>query len=456
MDTFRLNIHQKKQTFLKRQAGLLSGEERKSFVFTFVIEFAILIGGLFTLRLTAYLLGTAGFGEYAVARRAINILTFPLLFGLGISLPRYIALSGAGNVETTRHRSYFFAGLAIAAPIILVFGALMLSFPSFFAQLFFGSSTFSYLTLPILLTTIGLYLHTLLYAYFRGHMRMWRANLLQLSNAGVIPPVAVLLSGRKASNSLTLTGLGWIVISVVVFGLIFFHIGIKGLTITILRRSIRDLVAYGLPRVPGEFALFGLFAVPTFIIANRLGVERAGFFSFGLSLIQLISSMFAAVGILLLPYVSHLAAERRWDLIKSIVAKILGISLAITILIVVALQATLVIIISSFMGPSFMAAVGQSRLFLIAAIPYLVYVILRNPLDALAKWPYNSINLAFVLISATGLIWFEAASPPVIMLLALLLLSLLSLFSWRRSLIRARINSTSRRDFIFSEPVHGE
>ena len=45
-----------------------------------------------TLKMAGDVLGPAGFGEYAVARRVISVLTFPLLVGLGI----VFLLSNAG------------------------------------------------------------------------------------------------------------------------------------------------------------------------------------------------------------------------------------------------------------------------------------------------------------------------------------------------------------------------
>ena len=398
----------------------------------------VLLSGLLTLKLTACLLGTVGFSEYAIARRAISVLNFPLLLGLGISIPRYIALAGCSDADTIHQQAYFLGGLAVAAPVILSFCTVAVALPGPFARLFFGSQEYSYLTLPIVVATVGLYLHTLLYGYFRGHLRMWSANLLQLLNICLAPPVVVILAGWSAARSIAFTGIWWTAISLCICLWVVLRMNVKNLSGVLLRRCMHDLLSFGIPRVPGEFAYFGLFAVPIFIVAHRFGVEGAGFFSFSISLCQLVSSMFATIGILLLPYISRLSAEGDWGKIQNVVSRALRISLVLIALIVIASEAVLGFFVPWFMGQSFTAAVGQSRWLLLAAIPYVTYLVLRNPLDAITKWPYNSVNLALSFTTAVVFIYFGHLyfAPAIAMFLALLLLGFLSQFSWKKGLKR--------------------
>ena len=65
-----------------------------------------------------------------------------------------------------------------------------------------------------------------------------------------------------------------------------------------------------------------------------------------------------------------------------------------------------------------------------ASIPFVIHIILRSPIDALIKWPHNSINLTISLFLAIGLMWFNITSPAIALLFSLSLLAVLSAASW--------------------------
>lgn len=424
------------------------GRQRNTIIGTFLAEYAVLMSNLLVLRLAADSFGTVGFGEYTVARRAIGLVTFPLLCGLGISLPRFIAQAEERKAEIWQQRAYFFSGLVFGLILLTLFWIPILTIPDLISRLFYGDSAFSHLVPPIALCITGLYLHTIFYGYFRGRLQMGIANFLQVSNMGLIPLLAIGLSQYKVENALVLMGMGWLIVSAMAGAWIALRLGVWGLSFSDLLVSGRTLIVYGVPRIPGEFALFGLFAVPTFIVAWRYGVERAGFFSLGTSLIQLVSSMFTPIGILLLPYTSRLVAAHRWDAIRGLVTKVLLGTLIVAGLIIVLMQLSLPKVLFLLAGPSFSVAAGQLRWLLAGTVPYMVYITLRNPLDAIAVWPHNSINLMATLFLIAGLIGFldDRLSAEGIMALGLSLLAVFSWLSWQQSLKHAQISSMALRD----------
>jgi O-antigen/teichoic acid export membrane protein len=406
-------------------------------VMTLLTELTVLLSGMMTLKLAGSYLGTIGFGEYSIARRAMDVVTFPILLGLGISIPRYVAFCGTKS----RHSGinsliYLLAGLGISIPVNFLLGMLVLNFPARFTALFFGEASYAHLAFPIVLTCIGLYLQTLTYSYLRGLIAMRSANLFRFFTSGFIPPVALLFSEAKVSRTLIIIGSGWIAVSIVFIVWLFWVKNSQYLRLSIVFRCAFELLRYGIPRVPGELALFGLFAAPTFMISHRFGVEFAGFFSFGLSLLRLVGAMFAVIGILFLPYISRLSAEKRWDTIKRQVAKVLFGSIILSGVVVVLLQLTLKIIVPFWMGDAFIEAVRVSRWLLWAAVPYVIYIVLRNPIDAITTYPYNSVNLVFAFGFVMIAIGMGASilEPQLAMFLAMALLSVLTLISWQRSL----------------------
>jgi O-antigen/teichoic acid export membrane protein len=416
---------------------LLSGNQGRNLVLTFLTEFILLLVGFLTLQLAGRVLGSVGFGEYAVSKRAMSVIAYPLLLGLGISIPRYLALAETSESSVNdQQRAYFFAGVGLAIPIVTGFAVVVLQLPAFFAQMFFGGSEFARLVPSVVLLTIGMCLHILQYGYFRGRMQMWRANLFQFFNMGLVPPVMILLVRQDTAKILAFTGSVWIGVSTLVLIALVLKMRFWKFPVSLWQDSVHELFRYGLPRVPGEFALFGLFAIPTFLIANYQGIEVAGFFSFGVSILQMIAGLFRAVGIVLLPYVSRLTSEAQWGKVKSVVAKTLSVCLVLALAIAVLLELMVGVVVPLFMGPSFSRAIPYVSWLLLGSVPYVLYTVLRNPLDAVTEWPYNSINLIITIVVLIVLLLLRSPllSPGVAMTIALCLLGLLTLWSWRRSL----------------------
>lgn len=413
-----------------------------AYLLTLLTEIGVLLSTLLTLRLAASFYGVNGFGEYAVAKRAFSLLTFPLLVGLGISLPRYIALNATREKKYER-QAFLFSGIAISILMLGLFAVLPLFFPSQFTWLFFGDNRHWEFSLPILFTVAGLYFQTLLYGYLRGEMRMAHANLLRCLTVIFVPPVALLFSGHSASRGVLFTGFGWIGVSLIFGVFILSEIELAHLTRENVWVKIKELLSFGLPRVPGEFALFGLFSLPTLIISHQYGVEEAGYFSFGISLLQMIGALFAAVGILLLPYISNLVTSESWEKINTVVRRIYVLSLSVSTLGVILLQILLPFGVRLLMGEEFLQAVPQIRWVILGAIPYVSYVILRNPLDAIEKWPYNSLSLIITLVILLGLIMLNNVlfTPQFSIFFSLVILGLLTLYFWAK-----RINQSVKAE----------
>jgi O-antigen/teichoic acid export membrane protein len=416
---------------------LFKGKRWQTGVLTLFTELLVLLSGLLTLRLAGILLGTVGFGEYAIAKRAMSIITFPILLGLGISIPRYVAFhKGVAQSEKPNSLIYLLAGVTISAPLVALFAIIATGYPTHFTRVFFGNSSYETFAWPIVLITVGLYLQTLVYGYLRGLLAMNRANLFRLLMMGFIPPMAILFSNMDVARCLLITGWGWTILSLIFSAYLILEQDLSDINLGFLPQRMYELLRYGVPRVPGEFALFGIFAVSTFIVSHKSGIEAAGFFSFGVSLLQLIGAVFSTVGILLLPYVSRLRAEENWTAIRAHVLSFLLGSVFVSICLVVGFQLTLSLIVPLWMGESFNQAVDVSRWLLWAAIPYVFYIVLRNPIDAVATYPYNSINLTIVFIISTGLMWvfYPLVLPQIVIFLALIVLGVLTIVSWLRSI----------------------
>ena len=413
---------------------------RTSYGLTFLVEFCVLVAAILTLKLSAALLGPVGFGEYAVARRAQSILAFTLLCGLGISIPRYVAINVDAGPAPAPKGVYLAAGLSIAFPILLIFACLASMGSHTLAGILFGSPQFEPLVTPVVLVTIGTCLHAMIYGYFRGSLAMGRANILQAVNAALVMPAALLMSQHSAARALALSGVGLVLICLLYLLLLLRDDHFLNLSGAQVRHCARQLLRYGVPRLAGEFALFGLFTVPTIIVVHRSGIKAAGFFSLGLSVVQLVGSLFSGLGILLLPLVGEMVGRKQWDRVERIVAASLGLSIILAVAIAAALAVSMGLAISRFLGASFSPAVQGARVLLVGGVPFVAYLVLRNPLDAMSVWPYNSVNLSVALGLCVILLIFGGAfiSAPGSVALTFSVLGALSIFSWRSGLRRAR------------------
>jgi O-antigen/teichoic acid export membrane protein len=173
----------------------------------------------------------------------------------------------------------------------------------------------------------------------------------------------------------------------------------------------------------------GLFALPALIAVRTQGVVAAGQFSAGMSLLSLFAGVFAPVGLVILPRASAQAASGDLHGLRSIVIKVLAGGLLSAIAMVAIGEILIPPFVRWYFGEAFVPAIPVFRMCLLGAIPYVVYVLLRNILDALDVRAINSRNLVItlVLLLALCLLRSDIMSMASSLLISLTLLGILSL-----------------------------
>lgn len=402
---------------------------RAQLVWTLITELVVMVASILVLKFAAQLLGVVGFGEYTLSRRAIALLYLPLVMGLGIAAPRYVAIARAGALPGYSERSFaiatFTAGLLPSLIVIL----LMNLSPGAASAIIFGTSSMARLVPGATIALGGVAVHSMVYAVFRGRGEMRLANSLQLFNNGIVPVAAFLLAPHDAATILTVTGATWIVTSGIALVAVLALEERSTVSEHGLTDHLRVLLRFGLPRVPGEFALVGLFGLPALIALRVHGVAAAGQFSAGLSLLTIASSVFAPVGLVLLPKASAQAATGDLLGLKHFVVKMLAGGIILIVTGVIVGELLIPWFVGWYFGKAFMPAIPIFRACLLGAIPYVVYVLLRNVLDALDVRALNSRNLLITLavLMTLCLLRTEIMSMALSLLAALTLLSILSL-----------------------------
>lgn len=343
---------------------------------TFATEFTVLGCQLLTYKLAAHFLGKTGFAEYAVARRTISILCPIVLLGLAVGLPRYIANAAGRSNEESKAR-YLGATLWCVGLSTLVCVVLLSAFSSGLAYLFFGSREYASLILPLSLVVTGSALHAIVYGYFRGTLQMRAANLMQFVNFGLVP-LAVFLFYNKSVQSL-LSALGILTFAVAGVALLFtpWNAVVKD-----NREYVKELLRFGVQRVPGDFILMALFALPATIVAHKSGIRAAGFVAFGISMLNVIGSFFSPFGLILLPKAGALLAAGKNRELRRQVWLLTRITLVVSATLAAGIAIGADTLIRLYLGPDFTEGARILRFLLLAAVPYSLYTVLRNVVDA--------------------------------------------------------------------------
>ena len=370
---------------------------RAQLAWTMVTELLVTIAGILVLKFAAALLGPVGFGEYSLSRRAVGMLYLPLVMGLGVAAPRYIAIARAGAMsgytESAFATATLTAGLLPPLTIILLLNIA----PPIGATILFGSSALAHMVPPASIALAGIALHGMVYAVYRGRSEMKFANTLQSIDLAIVPVLAFLISPNDAAAVLRTTGVAWLVVS----GIALLHVLYRERSdwrgLASMRQHLGVLLRFGLPRVPGEFALVGLFAIPALLAVRAHGVVAAGQFSAALSVLTMAAGSFAPVGLVVLPRASAQVATGDLAGLRHLVLRILGGGILLAAVGVIIGELLIPPFIRWYFGEAFLPAVPYFRAILLGAIPYAIYILMRSILDALDVRAVNSRNLVVTL-----------------------------------------------------------
>ncbi len=182
------------------------------------------------------------------------------LMGVDMAMARYLALGHRAGQE--RLRGYVVAALVTMIGAVGILTVPLLGFRGAVSQLFFGSTAFSDLVVSMPLLLLGSGLHGVAYGYLRGTLAIQRANLLVVINQGLVPLGSALLVRGSVAVMLMSMAAGWILVAAL-------FLSQTPLGISHLRHRVRELLGYGVRRVPGDLLQLSLFALPGILVAAQ-------------------------------------------------------------------------------------------------------------------------------------------------------------------------------------------
>lgn len=370
---------------------------KKDLIITLITYAFCFLCGIFIFKMAAKGFGPVGFGEYALVRRAVSFMEPVLLMGLGVGLARYIAISSTTKEDAnSRQAAYVIAGYGSVLLFSFLLFAIINLIPGLFSRALFGAAGYeSYIRIISFLAESTI-CSSLVFAYYRGIGKFVQANIIIACSQGIVPLAALFFVG-SVKPALEVTAAGIFLVA------LFFSIPVMRMALTCLKGiklvpALKELLRYGLARVPGDISMAGILALPAFLTSNLFGIKEAGFVAFGVSMVSMVGAIFQPVGLITLPKMSSILSEGRHDEARTILQKTIKYTAMISVALTLTLFLLAKYVVHYWLGPQFDEATGIVRLAMLAAVPNALYVALRSSIDAANVKAVNAGNIYRALI----------------------------------------------------------
>lgn len=378
---------------LSRIIKFLKKDFIKDVAITTAGQIAIMLAAFALNKIISSRLSVEDFGLYNLVKRSASVITYVMLLAMGIAVPKY--LSALQEKKDTVQEAYYVISsmLLVLLSCIICSGCLFL-FKNTLSELLFDDMQYSYLVFPMLLFAVASSLATYSYSFFRGIGAYKKYSLVQIT-VQLLNIIIAVLYGNNVQKVYVCWG---IEISIFVCMLMAPVISKSKRTIgkintKHLKNVLTELIKYGLPRVPGEFVLFAYSLLPLTIVTHKFGLEQAAGFSVAVSLNSMITPLFSFVGVVLLPYASKSITNHETSELKQNIRILFGLYVTVSIVAIIFINMIPYFLIKLLFDAKYIEAVSIVKIVSFALLPNSLYLLYRNPLDGVSKFPYNTVCL---------------------------------------------------------------
>ena len=404
----------------------------KDVIWTFSLQITIMLCSFAITKLLASRLSIDDFGQYNVIKRSVQVLSFVMLAGVGIALPRYIPLYRNGT-PPRRIAPLLGASLIYIIGVSLVVFLGCMVFSTQMQDIIIGQSGNMALLLIALAYAFILAMAQYAYAYYRGigNFKWYNGAQLAVQLAIVLPLVLLPV--------LTVKGVfvSWLVITAL---LVTFYLGrelshskVLNLNSQSFRESLHEIIKYSSGRLLADFFLFSLSAFPLIYISNVQDLQSTAYYSVGITFVTMVTPVFSFMGIILLPYVSECIAKGEMQAANRFVNRLALLYVGASLLLTLILYVFTTFLTSLLFADSYVITTDLTRIMILAILPQAIYLLYRNPIDAVSVVPYNTIILGICL--AVMVISFSLSTTLTQFAWAYLIVSLLqgflSFLTWK-------------------------
>lgn len=413
---------------------------RRAYISTTLVVILAMLESLVGYKIIASRLGAEAFGQYSLLLRLQTLLQPPLLVGTGVALPRFLARLNQHN-DRNEVAAWLRSALGIVfAALVLGIGILLIGAP-WIAKGLLGDTGRASAIRSFTWLIAGACAHGVAFGYLRGVFEIRRANLLLFVNYVAAPLVAA-LTAPTLTAALTINGA-----IVAGFSLASIAHGVHRASAS----KSRQLLRFGLPRIPGEFMVFGLLTIPPVLAVHERDISDAGIFAFSVALISAAAALVGPMSAILLPYASNLIGTGSAGQLRRHTQRIVIGVASITAFGVALGEFLAEPILRLYLGRVEPANVLTLRLVLTAAVPYVIYVAGRSLIDAYHVRAVNmrnaSVSFIFgMLLAAAGNALNLTRTSETALLVGVSLLAVLTIRDVRRVFRELPSGPDLRRD----------
>lgn len=377
---------------------------RQDIVWTFSLQILIMFSSFAINKILSNSLSIDDFGQYNVIKRSVQVLSFMMLAGVGIALPRYIPIYRNSNPPQRITPLLAASFIYIIGISLVVFGGCIL-FSKHMQEIIIGQQDNLTLLLIALFYAFILALSQYMFAYYRGigNFKWYNGTQLAMQLAIIIPLVT--LPFLTIENVF----ISWLLISIFIviclFGKeILCHIS-KGGSLNLnapLKPHLPTIIKYSSGRLVADFFQFSLAAFPLVYISNNQGLQPTAYFSVGIFFVTMITPLFSFMGIILLPYISKAIAKNEMAKANQVVLRLSILYVGISVAIIMVLYLFTDFFTSLLFSRDYLVTTRITQIMIISILPQAAYMLYRNTIDAVSMIPYNAfilgISLAFMVV----------------------------------------------------------
>jgi O-antigen/teichoic acid export membrane protein len=258
---------------------------------TFFASLFLLLANFFIYYASGRIFNSEDYSCFIIFKRSMSFLTAILSLGLGVALPIIISRDRENN------NKYFISSLILIITISFFFSFFANVNKEYASFLLFGDKKFLSLIFPFCLNLMAINIHSILFCYFQGLQKMRIANSLNMINY-VLIPLSPFLFISNVLDILLITGF-----LILISNLMFYIFFVEKIKVNYDNQTLifKKLLQMGVPRIPGDLALYGLFSVPVIIAVHISNLDEARIIGISLTIVSFSGSLFSSIGVVMLP-----------------------------------------------------------------------------------------------------------------------------------------------------------
>lgn len=405
----------------------------KDVAVTFIAQAFIMVTFFIVNKVLSNTFGVEMYGQYSLIKKNSAVISMVMLAGMGIAIPRFVAYYKA-KANPTKANSIIVSSLIIVFLISFLTIILALLFSDQLENLIIGVKGDLKLYYVTLIYSLSICISAFMYSFYRGI-----GDFLKFNTTQIVIQILILMSCLFVNKHLLDVLLWWSLLTIVATIIIVykdfvcvFNESRQQLKLVDLKDSMIELLPFGTTRLIGDFVLFSFNALPLIFSNSEFGIRQTAFFSVGIMIANMITPLFGFLGMVLLPYVSEQVAAENHQKIKSSVNRLMGIYVVLSVIMTLFVIFFADFVIQLLFSVDYIESRDIVIVLIWTIVAQAVYLLLRNPIDAISKFPLNTINLILSFIVMLVLFIFSDTLIQLTysFLAANFVLAFLSVVSW--------------------------